>query len=174
MLSEETLRELLLLTARVGAFIFLGAFTGEALLALHPSAATRWLAAQRRALTLAFAFSHTVHLGLIVTLVATYTERFWRDANPVILVLALGVYGLIYALAWTELRQRSPGPLVGARFPAFAHWVIAGALARPIIFRAFEGRSAFYLPAAVVFVAAFGVRLAAATAGARRAQVVAP
>jgi hypothetical protein len=166
------LRTFLFATARLSACLFLGAFTGEAIARLRPGAS--WLAERRRGFTLAFVVSHSVHLAFIVTLVASYTEKFNREANPVLSALGLVLYGLIYALGLVELFRLAPAKNV-ERFRTVAHWIVQGALARPIVTRAIEGRSpAFYVPAALIFLVAFGVRIAAAFARESHTRDLAP
>ena len=61
-IDEMTIRVALRTTARISFVLFLGAFLGNALYALVPIPATRWLKANKNAFTLGFAGSHTVHL----------------------------------------------------------------------------------------------------------------
>ena len=58
------------ITARVSLLLFLWAFAASALARLLPNRTTQWLESNRPSAVLAFAVSHTVHLGLILTLAA--------------------------------------------------------------------------------------------------------
>src|ERR1700746_1534341 len=70
MMAETTSRMAIRATARISFVLFLGAFLGNAIYRLMPAAATRWLKANKDGFTLGFAGSHTVHLALILALMA--------------------------------------------------------------------------------------------------------
>lgn len=63
--SDEHLRTLLTLTARLSFLIFLAIFVARPLAQIAPSRATGRLLRERRSLGVAFAAMHTVHLALI-------------------------------------------------------------------------------------------------------------
>jgi hypothetical protein len=70
MMDETTIRVAIRATERISFVLFLGAFLGDALYRFTPTAATRWLKANKDAFTLGFAGSHTVHLAFILALMA--------------------------------------------------------------------------------------------------------
>lgn len=63
--SDDNLRFLLTLTARIAFMIFLVVFVARPIAQLVPRPSTRWLLAERRSIGIAFAAVHSVHLGLI-------------------------------------------------------------------------------------------------------------
>jgi hypothetical protein len=69
-MDEMTIRLAIRTTARISFVLFLGAFLGNALYALVPITATRWLKANKDGFVLGFAASHTVNLAFILALVA--------------------------------------------------------------------------------------------------------
>lgn len=63
--SDENLRTVLTLTARLSFLIYLAIFVARPLAQIAPSRPTGRLLRERRSLGVAFAAMHTVHLGLI-------------------------------------------------------------------------------------------------------------
>ena len=96
MMDETTIRVAIRATARISFVLFLGAFLGNAFYSLVPAASTRWLKANKDGFTLGFAASHTVHLALILALMAAIGRE---HALKGIMVVAfttgfLFIYGL--------------------------------------------------------------------------------
>ena len=151
MMDEATIRLALRVTARTSFAFFLSAFAGAALAARWPGRFTEWLTLQRRTLLVALAVSHTVHLAAIGALGAVTNGKAWKDAG---LSSALGggaAYLLIYAMALWPSRQQLNS--IGM------YWVWA------IFFVTYAPRvvleSLYYLPFAILLVAALALRVLA-------------
>ena len=157
MIDEMTIRVAIRTTARISFVLFLGAFLGKALYCLAPSSATRWLKAKKDALTLGFAGSHTVHLALILTLVAAIGRE--QALNRVMVVPFTAGFLFIYALAASVLFRRLT-PL-SSRLESLAHYYLMTLFAVSFTRHAFL-KPLFYSPFVLVAVTSIATRIAAA------------
>jgi hypothetical protein len=162
--SDAAFDTILQLTARVSALFFLGAFSAEALRVLWPGAATRFLGERRALLTLAFFLAFTAHFLVLGALAhARGGERFLEEKGVPVLVLGAAIYALMAGLALSAL-ARGPASPARLRFESVAFWIVGATLARPFIMKAIAWRHPLYVPASLVFLAAFAVRIAASRA----------
>lgn len=157
MMDETTIRVAIRATARISFVLFLGAFLGNALYCLVPAAATRWLRAKKDGLILGFAASHTVHLGFILTLIATlgYEQALRRTMVVPFTIGFLFIYGLA---ADVLFRHRTFLP---SRFEAVTHYYLMALFAVSFTRHAIA-KPLFYTPFVLVAVAAIAMRIATA------------
>jgi len=164
-MDETTIRVAIRATARISFALFLGAFLGDAVYRLMPAAATRWLKANKDGFTLGFAASHTVHLALVLALMAAIGRE---QALQGIMAVAFTTGLLfIYGLAADALfRHRTFLP---SRFEALAHYYLMALFAVSFTRHAIT-KPSFYTPLVLVAVTAFAVRIAVAIRS-RKGQV---
>src|SRR5437879_7043126 len=148
------------ITAGISLLFFVWAFAAGSLARLMPNRSTRWLQANRRNAVLAFAASHTVHLGFIVAFTAKMSEAQFIQTHLWVVAIVGGVgFVLIYALAWKAFRKR--GATAGdSRFEAFTYYYLWSIFAVAYVGGAFRAR--FYVALAFVVVAALLTRLTGA------------
>src|SRR5215469_11941469 len=96
-MTEPVIRLLLRITARTSFLLFTGAFSAAGLQALWPGKFSNWLARNSDRFLFSFVASHTVHLGLVITLLSVVPVIPPREIYA--LVLGGFVFLLIYALA---------------------------------------------------------------------------
>ncbi len=156
-MDEMTIRVAIRTTARISFILFLGAFLGNALYALLPSAATGWLKGKKSGLILGFAASHTVHLAFILTLVAAIGRE---HALKRIMVVAFTIgFLFIYTLAAGVLFRQLT--FWSSRFEALAHHYLITLFAVSFTRHALT-KPLLYTPFALVAVAAIAMRIATA------------
>lgn len=85
-------------TARFSVTIFLVVFVASSWNRLAPSAASRFVLKRRRAMGLAFATAHTIHLGALVA----YNVLAGEVPNAVTLAGGGGAYVMMFAMAATS------------------------------------------------------------------------
>jgi DMSO/TMAO reductase YedYZ heme-binding membrane subunit len=85
-------------TARFSVTIFLVVFVVSSWNRLAPSAASRFLRKRRRALGLAFATAHTIHLGALVS----YHVLAGEVPDPTTLIVGGGAYVAMFAMVATS------------------------------------------------------------------------
>ncbi|MFM6853419.1 MAG: hypothetical protein ACKOUM_04995, partial [Sphingopyxis sp.] len=123
-------------TARIGFPLFIIAFTASALVRLWPTAITRAIVARRRQWGLAFALTHTIHLGALLTYLAVSGEQ-----RPVPTLIG-GALGYIALLAMAATSNNASQHALGAQgqrlhsVGAYILWFIftfsyAGRIMRP-------------------------------------------
>jgi DMSO/TMAO reductase YedYZ heme-binding membrane subunit len=144
-------------TARLSFPIFLCAFSASALARLAPSDFTRGLLRSRRAVGLAFATAHTIHLGALTI----YFAVSGAQPSPVALVGGGATYLAIFAMAAT-----SNDAAVRRLGRSWSRLHTAGAYLVWLIFlQSYAGRVAsgkpFFVPQVVLAVTALGLRIAA-------------
>lgn len=100
------------LTARTSLLLFLLAFCASSLDFLWPSAATRWIKANRRSFGLAFAFSHLLHAVAIVALSQFNPVLFDELTAPAAFVAGGTAYFVIILMTLTSFDRVSE--IVGA------------------------------------------------------------
>lgn len=128
--DEPTIRLLLRLTARLSCLLFLAAFAGASLQAVWPSELTLWLRSHRPHFLIAFAASHTLHLGGILLLMLAQRAVFFRAKGTTeVLIVGGGIFIGIYALAFSALAEvRGRGPILRSgrveSFLMYALWII--------------------------------------------------
>ena len=158
MMDEMTIRMAIRTTARISFVLFLGAFLGNALYALVPIAATRWLKANKDGFTLGFAGSHTVHLAFILTLLAVLGREHVLKSWIIVVAFATG-FLFIYALAANVLfRHRT---FLSSHFEALAHYYLMTLFVVGFTLHAMT-RPLFYTPFILGAVTAIRVRIAVA------------
>jgi DMSO/TMAO reductase YedYZ heme-binding membrane subunit len=96
--GEEGVRQVVRLTARTSALLFLAAFVASALRKTWRNSATKWLVANRRYVGVSFAASHAIHLAAIVVLAVILPNPY----DPVTLVMGGVGYGFILAMTLTS------------------------------------------------------------------------
>ncbi len=157
--SDEGLRGAIRVTARTSLTLFLAAFSASSLALLMPSAATRWLLANRRYIGIAFAISHLIHGAAIITL-AIRTGGGSLTARVVGLSGAGVLYGFILLMLVTSFDR--PAARVGPRVWKAVH--TTGSYLVFVTFLATYGRKAAESPIFWTQVAAlltvFGLRIA--------------
>lgn len=119
--GTEGIRLVIRATARTSLALFLAAFLASTLAAVWPSPLTRWQLRNRRALGLAFATSHAVHLGAIVALASTDPETLWRLSNSTS-VVAGGTGYLAIALLVSTSTDRAMAWLGAASWQRLHTW----------------------------------------------------
>ncbi|EYR81245.1 hypothetical protein SHLA_37c000240 [Shinella sp. DD12] len=107
------------LTARTSLLLFLLAFCASSLDFLWPSAATRWIKANRRSFGLAFAFSHLLHAVAIVALSQFNPVLFDELTAPAAFVAGGTAYFVIILMTLTSFDRVSE--IVGARIRGIIH-----------------------------------------------------
>jgi sulfoxide reductase heme-binding subunit YedZ len=95
--NEESVRIVVRLTARTSLALFLAAFLASAFRRRWKNQATIWIRRNRRALGLAFAGSHLIHLAAIAAL-----TRFHSDFDATTLIVGGIGYVFIVLLAVTS------------------------------------------------------------------------
>jgi DMSO/TMAO reductase YedYZ heme-binding membrane subunit len=146
-------------TARLSAVLFGLAFVASSLNALTGWSSARWLLRNRKFLGLAFAASHLVHLGFIVSFWSVDQSIFWAGRTPVGLVV--GTLGYLILLAMVVTSFDGPRRMLGGRRWKLLHttgmylfWLI-------FMFNFAGKRAAGYEPFAAILVAALVLRAAA-------------
>lgn len=154
-------------TARFSVTIFVIVFVASSWNRLAPSAVSRFLLKRRRALGLAFATAHTIHLGALVT----YNVVAGEVPNATTLIVGGGAYVAMFAMAATsnDASVRALGRnwvrlhKVGIYWLWFVFTFSYGG-------RVFGGKPEF-LPLFAALLAGLGLRIAAARARtSRRAE----
>ena len=97
--GEGAVRLLIRLSARASLVLFLLAFSASSLRRLKAHPITTWLMDNRRYLGVAFAFTHTVHLAMLITLGYFFPDPFLGDLNAVSIAGGGLAYVFIYAMA---------------------------------------------------------------------------
>ncbi|MCA0340441.1 MULTISPECIES: hypothetical protein [unclassified Shinella] len=115
----EAARMAIRLTARTSLLLFLLAFCASSLDFLWPSAATRWIKANRRSFGLAFAFSHLLHAVAIVALSQFNPVLFDELTAPAAFVAGGTAYFVIILMTLTSFDRVSE--IVGARIRGIIH-----------------------------------------------------
>jgi hypothetical protein len=170
--DEAGLRALVRLTVRVSFLVFITVYAAAPLRRLFPSAATRWLARNRRFLGVSFAWAHGLHAVAIVLLARLLGDAF--ESNATTLVGGGLGYLLTAAMAATSFDRT-------ARWLGPQRWALlhrAGLYWLWFIFAlnwtgAAIATSWIYVPFAALTWAAAGLRLAALVAR-RRAGAAVP
>lgn len=157
----ETTRAQIRFTARVSVTLFLLAFTASAAFRLWPTAFTRWQRQNRRYLGLAFALSHFVHLGAILTLGLIAPAALGALTNPKAWILGGFAYVLIAAMAATSFDRtaRAIGPKAWAILHTFGVYYLWLVFANSFVSRAVTMPE--YIVPAVAVLGAMGLRIAA-------------
>jgi DMSO/TMAO reductase YedYZ heme-binding membrane subunit len=123
------LRQVVALTARSSAALFLLAFAASALARRWPAPATRWLLAHRRALGLAMAGSHGLHALALVGF-ATLDPVGFAQASPLPMRITGGIgYALLLAMVLTSTdaaRARLGARACGWLHGIGMHWLWLG------------------------------------------------
>lgn len=99
---DRGLLELVRITARTSLVWFALAFVAAPLVALRPSPATKWLLRNRRAIGLAMALSHGVHLVAILALAGRHGDAFWGALASTTLIGGSLGYVMLAAMAATS------------------------------------------------------------------------
>lgn len=157
--DEHGLRVLVRATARISFLVFLPVYLASPLRRLWRNETTRWLLANRRQLGVSFAIAHFLHLDAIYMLSLLLGDAF--ETNWVSLVFGGFAYVLVFAMAVTS-SDRMVARLGPSRWRALhrfgIHYVWFIWLQQWV---GLSFVSLFYLPFALLTVAALGVRIAA-------------
>ncbi len=121
--TDENLRLLLRLTARIAFIVYLIVFVARPLQQLVAISTTRWLLRERRSFGLTFVSIHTVHAALILYLAKTSADF---DFVPSENLLGAGIYVLILLMAITSFDgpARALGPVNWRRLHKTGLYVI--------------------------------------------------
>ncbi|WP_296600605.1 hypothetical protein [Phenylobacterium sp.] len=155
------------ITARWAFPWFIAAWSASSLAKLWPGGWRTALLRRRRAVGLAFAANHFVHLGFVVAAVSQFGET-----RPLFVYLAGGgAYLMIAAMALTsnDAAQRWMGPKGWRLLHAMGGWWVLIIFANSYVAR-LMAKPAIAGPAVVLIVAALGLRIAAAVKGRSQAQ----
>lgn len=146
-------------TARTSFTFFLIAFTASSLVRLWPGETTRWLLRNRRWFGLGFAWSHLLHLLMILWLFGNYAGQV--PAPPMATIVGGGIaYAFIAAMAATSFdgAVRWLGPKKWQRLHKTGVWIVW------IVFLTSYGKRAVvmpeYIPPVLLLIAAAGLRFA--------------
>jgi sulfoxide reductase heme-binding subunit YedZ len=159
--TEEAIRVLIRVNARVAVVLFLLAFTASAVAQLMPSATARWLLRERRYVGLSFAVAHFFHLGTLVALGIAYPDPFVAELNLVTLVGGGLAYVLLAVMVVTsnDRAQESLGRIRWQRRHRFSSYYIWIVFFQNYVPRTFV--EPFYIPLAAAVTLAPVVRFAA-------------
>src|SRR5579864_2726739 len=103
-MTLDQLHLLLRVTARISTALFVPGFAGVALGKFSPAPAVQWLARNAQRFVLAFAASHTVHLGLIIYGAAAMPGFRAKLIVPIIIGGSVG-FAFVYIAALFALRR---------------------------------------------------------------------
>lgn len=162
--GEEGIRVVIRATARTSFLLFAAAFVAAALRRFWPNAATIWIRANRRYLGVSFAVSHAFHLLAILQL-ASLTAGASLTNVPLFRLLGGGMgYLLIAAMTATSFDRTAAwlGQRVWNLLHTTGMYVNWGIFMFSYGSRAFV--SVYYVPFALVLLAALALRLRAAYA----------
>jgi len=150
------------ITARWAFPWFIAAWSASSLAKLWPGGWRSALLRRRRAVGLAFAANHFVHLGFVVAAVSQFGET-----RPLfVYLLGGGAYVMIAAMALTSnnAAQRWMGFKSWRLLHAVGGWWVLVIFANSYVNRLME-KPAIAAPAVVLIVAALGLRIAAGLRG---------
>lgn len=157
----DGMRMLIRATARTSLLFFLAAFVAGAAHTLWPSAATRWLRANRRYLGLSFAVSHGIHALAIYALAQADPALFMQLTNAFTLATGGLAYLLILAMSATSFDR-------GAAWLGPRAWKLLHAGGMAYLWISFAvsfgkrlGQGPFYVLALTLLAAALALRVAA-------------
>lgn len=146
-------------TARTSFALFLTAFTAGSLVRLWPGDTTRWILRNRRWFGLGFAWSHLLHLLMILWLFGNHAGQV--PAPPMLTIVGGGIaYLFITAMAATSFdgAVRWLGARNWQRLHTVGVWIVW------IVFMTSYGKRAAimpeYIPPVVLLIAAAGLRFA--------------
>jgi methionine sulfoxide reductase heme-binding subunit len=168
--GDAGLRLALRASAATSLALFLAAFTASSLQRLWPGGGAAWLLRNRRSLGVSFAASHTVHLALIVALVAVHADGFWAERTVASLVPGATTYLFILLMTVTSFDR--PTRALGPRRWKLLHKVGSYVVWISFVTAYLGGLShapAYALPVALL-VAAVALRAAARLRQIRRAR----
>jgi len=155
------------ITARWAFPWFIAAWSASSLARLWPGGWRTALLRRRRAVGLAFAANHFVHLGFVVAAVSQFDET-----RPLyVYLLGGGAYVMIAAMALTsnDAAQRWMGLKGWRLLHAVGGWWVLIIFANSYVGRLMT-KPAIAAPAVILIVAALALRIAAALKGRSRAQ----
>ncbi|MEZ4217068.1 MAG: hypothetical protein R3E88_11365 [Myxococcota bacterium] len=163
--TEEALRVVVRVSARVGVVLFALAFAARPLRQLWATPATAWSLRNRRYLGLGFAVAHFSHLAALAGIALAFPDPFVAQLDPVTLVGG-GVAYLLLALMVLTSTDRTAAWLSRAswrRLHLTGSWVLWVIFLNSYASRVIAGQAG-YAPLVAVLVAAVGVRIAARVA----------
>ena len=170
-MTEPVIRLLLRITARTSFLLFTGAFSAAGLQALWPGKLSNWVVRHSDGFLLGFAASHTVHLGLVITLLSIVPAIPPREIYA--LVLGGFVFLLIYALAGAAIARSVSGKQLAfigsAGFTSFSMYTIWLVFAAGFVPRIIRGWPV-YSVLGTIALAGILVRVAGQTRKARSAS----
>lgn len=169
-MTEPQIRLLLRITAQISFVLFSGAFAAAGMQVLFPGKFGEWWARNRDRFLLSFVASHTVHLGLVITLLSTLRVIPPREIYA--LVIGGTVYLFIYALAVAAIARsigRKQLAVIGsAGFTSFSMYTIWLIFASAFVPRIVKGWPV-YSVLGIIALAGFVVHLVGRTPRARAA-----
>jgi hypothetical protein len=157
----DGIRMLIRATARTSLLLFLAVFIASAAWTLAPSAATRWLRANRRQLGLSFAVSHLIHACAIYALSQSDPALFAQLVMPATFVS--GGLAYVFILLMSATSFDATAAWLGRRNWRLLHTAGLWYLWLSFIFtlgkRVMQGP--FYIVALITVFGALGLRIAA-------------
>ena len=158
--GEEGVRVVIRATARTSVGLFVLAFVAAPLARAWPTAASRWLIANRRYVGVSFAVSHLAHLLALLTLVGWSIRSFFTTAG--VATGVAGGIGYLFVAAMAATSFDRTAAWLGPRRWRHLHttgvyylWFVFFATFAPRAFAA----PAFYATITLVLLAALGLRL---------------
>lgn len=150
------------ITARWAFPFFIAAFAASSLARLWPGGWRTALLRRRRAIGLAFAANHFVHLGFVITAVS----QFGVERPLFVYLVAGGAYTMIALMALTSnnAAQRWLGMARWKLMHAIGGWWVLVIFTNSYVGRLME-KPAIAAPAVALIVLAVGLRIAAALKG---------
>jgi DMSO/TMAO reductase YedYZ heme-binding membrane subunit len=166
--GEEGLRVVIRATARTSVGLFTLAFVASALSRAWPTAASHWLAANRRYLGVSFAVSHLAHLCAILTLVGWSIRTFVNTAGVVTAVAGGIGYLVVAAMAATSFDRTAAwlGPRRWRRLHTTGVYYLWGVFLATFAPRVLTAPGV-YAPITLGLLTALGLRLCVRTGAAR-------
>lgn len=159
--GADELHLLLRVSGRTSLLIFLLVFVARPLHQLRVAPSSQILLKNRRYFGIAFASSHTVHLGMILWLVQTVPEESF---DLVTVVVGGGGYILLYLMLLTSFDRpaRALGPVAWRRLHKLGLYWIGFIFAVDFFVKPFSQPSILpYVPFSVLAFLAFAIRVAA-------------
>ena len=159
--SEEGARQVVRLSAEIGVVLFSLAFSASSIRVFWRTPASAWLLRNRRYVGLSFGSFHLLHLAALGALALAFPEPFLSDRDPV----ALAGGGVAYAFLVAQMVTSNDASV---RRLGRARWTLLHTVASWLLWALFVlsytpravVESAFYVPFALIPLAASGLRVA--------------
>jgi DMSO/TMAO reductase YedYZ heme-binding membrane subunit len=159
--SEEGIRQVVRLSAEIGVVLFSLAFSASSLRIFWRTPASAWLLRNRRYVGLSFGSFHLLHLAALVALAIAFPDPFVGDLDPVTLMGG----GIAYAFLVAQMITSNDASV---RRLGRARWTLLHTVGSWLLWTLFVlsyapravVESVFYVPFALIPLAAAGLRVA--------------